>query len=335
MQVFGFSRRIARAKAVARGKCRPVGGFTLIEVLVVVAIIALLISILLPSLARAREQARTSVCLSNEKQIGLAMSMFSSEHRGRVPRGISRHGSPDPTGPVNWVRMVARMFGDRNNYSANFNRVPVEKLEVFSCPQRSREYGGYFLDYVVNSTDSRGPMDLNPCRPNPSSGMWYEVEGVSKIDKWLLPAETIYVTDAVEESWNIVDPNNDFDTLRGIREHIDAIRKPAPPTQTGFDWFDIPGGKTTPAYREHISDLPASHMPRASLKMHRSGSSAVFVDGHADLVRPPKASVGSMRVHQFYMRRLGVDRKIIPAVRVYEVTATLDPCAAGDTEWRP
>src|SRR5690606_30310017 len=98
---------------------------------------------------------------------GLAMSMFSGEHGGRVPRGISRHGSPDPSGPVNWVRMVARMFGDKVNYAPNFNRVPVERYEVFSCPQRASEYGGTFLDYVINSIDSRGPITLNPCQSNP------------------------------------------------------------------------------------------------------------------------------------------------------------------------
>ena len=60
-------------------------GFTLIEILVVVAIIALLISILLPSLARAREQSRATVCLSSLRQHGIAFSGYSADNRAVLP----------------------------------------------------------------------------------------------------------------------------------------------------------------------------------------------------------------------------------------------------------
>ncbi len=68
-----------------RGGRQPVAGFTLIELLVVVAIIALLISILLPSLNAARDQAKLAVSLSNQRNIGTAMASTGAEYNDFYP----------------------------------------------------------------------------------------------------------------------------------------------------------------------------------------------------------------------------------------------------------
>jgi prepilin-type N-terminal cleavage/methylation domain-containing protein len=63
-------------------------GFTLVELLVVIGIIAMLIAFLLPALAKARSAANRSVCLSNQRQLILATHMYAGVNRGALPAGI-------------------------------------------------------------------------------------------------------------------------------------------------------------------------------------------------------------------------------------------------------
>ena len=76
-------------------------GFTLIELLVVISIIALLVSILMPSLNRARDNAKRTVCASNMKSIGQAIMLYSSANNDRLPRnedaldGSSKYGNQE------------------------------------------------------------------------------------------------------------------------------------------------------------------------------------------------------------------------------------------------
>ena len=75
--------------------------FTLIELLVVVAIIGILASMLLPSLAKARESAKTAVCKSNMKQIGLAIGTYATDHDDAIV--MAGYGFANTLGNSNYL----------------------------------------------------------------------------------------------------------------------------------------------------------------------------------------------------------------------------------------
>ena len=129
--------------------------FTLIELLVVVAIIALLISILLPSLQRAREEAKAVVCMSNDRQTLLAIAMYQQENDGYVPGNLwSEAAWGVPKSDLWFYKLVpqyasnpdilicpADPFGDMFDFEAWFRGEYHMSGRVPSC--------GYGMNYVL------------------------------------------------------------------------------------------------------------------------------------------------------------------------------------------
>ncbi|HBC87812.1 MAG TPA: hypothetical protein DCZ94_12730 [Lentisphaeria bacterium] len=70
-------------------KSKPKNAFTLIELLVVIAIVAILLALLLPALQTAKELAKSVSCMSNQKQLGLIVMIYGTDHSGVIPQGTT------------------------------------------------------------------------------------------------------------------------------------------------------------------------------------------------------------------------------------------------------
>jgi prepilin-type N-terminal cleavage/methylation domain-containing protein len=116
---------------------RRSSGFTLVELLVVIGIIAVLVGVLLPGLTRAREAAQRAACLSNLRQTYLAVSLYASAHKDAVPLGYWTNYKQQNYMAWRLGQTVPIMFGLLNRART------MRDFKVFFCPSN----GDRSLDY--------------------------------------------------------------------------------------------------------------------------------------------------------------------------------------------
>jgi prepilin-type processing-associated H-X9-DG protein/prepilin-type N-terminal cleavage/methylation domain-containing protein len=139
--------------------------FTLVELLVVIGIIALLISILLPALNKAREASQVAKCLSNMRQLGMAAASYTAENKGYlVPADVSDPTlASEPYGRVwsdTWATILVGL--KYLNYPSKIDPVnPPPEDNVFHCPSGLLEQSS--ITAISNNlpssrTDAQGAM---------------------------------------------------------------------------------------------------------------------------------------------------------------------------------
>jgi len=156
---------------------RRTAGFTLIELLVVIAIIAILAAILFPVFAKAREKARQASCLSNNKQIALALLMYVQDYDEMLPArayGLYPHDFASGA-TMSWVSIVYPY---------------VKNAQLFMCPSYTARYTAYTWQGATRISIP-GNIGYNFCALGGSTNATYAMALIQR------PAEVPMTADCV------------------------------------------------------------------------------------------------------------------------------------------
>jgi len=265
-------------------------GFTLLELLVVVAIIAILISLLLPAVQQAREAARRMGCRNNLSQIALALQNYHATHRVLPP------GSVNETGPVKvgvttdnhfgWIAQILPELDEVNTWKQlDFTKTSYQQSSlslvspgVLYCPSRpggSTCYAGcYDSSAAPIDTDNNGVLFLNS-----SVRMQDITDGRS---------HTLLVGEVVSSSAGAWYQGTEA-TLRYTGDGLDGMLNGGGPA-------GIFAGITT-GEQNNSGAAPTAVLPMRFGSVHMDGAHMAFADGSARFV--------SSRVDAQILRKMG------------------------------
>lgn len=219
--------------------------FTLIELLVVVAIIAILISILLPALNDAKRQARTDVCMSNQRQLAIGFLTYASEWSDCLPGGTWDYIGPD-TGvtytnstPLCWLGSLDGMGDIRfMPYKGTIYRYLGDQVKAYWCPDdkmfRQAQQGNQFRNkpdysYTAPALLTGAPLHLlNRTHWPGQFTTWYTPTDWDKTTEhsmpWMLVEEdeSEYLAFVTDSGWSNVDILTNRHKGRACIAHTDG-----------------------------------------------------------------------------------------------------------------
>jgi prepilin-type N-terminal cleavage/methylation domain-containing protein/prepilin-type processing-associated H-X9-DG protein len=250
-------------------------GFTLVELLVVIGIIALLISILLPALSKAKEASRVAKCLSNLRQMGMAAASYTTENKGYlVPADVLDPAlTSEPNGRVwsdTWVTILVGM--KFLGYPAKVDPVvPPSEDNVFHCPS------GILEQSNITSINNGLPLT----RQDAQGAMGYLNEASSKgvqpglrVYSWYgINAAADSTTPTIPEPCRRVTGMDGFVKMSQIRRSSEMV-------------FVFDGILGLHLQRTNANRLNARHN-------RQTATNILFFDGHADTF-PTKGLPGGL-----------------------------------------